>query len=84
MEAIDAMSVDDKNGKAEKRAARKDRQKEKRASTPCNFFFSKSGCRRGDKCIFLHERKEIHPEIDSMDIDKVLVAKLRNTSISVP
>ena len=35
----------------------KDLSKKKRSETPCHFFASEKGCRKGDKCEYLHEAK---------------------------
>lgn len=39
----------------EKKERRWARRKAKNKNIPCRFFHSKRGCRKGDKCIFLHE-----------------------------
>ena len=60
------------------RESRRQRRKEKNKEIPCRFYHSKFGCRRGNRCMFLHdddnpsqnsngERKEIHTS--SMEIE---------------
>ena len=39
-----------------KKAARKKRQKQKRALIPCKFYTTKDGCRHCEKCMFLHSK----------------------------
>ena len=42
----------------EKKKVRKVRQKKARANVPCTFFKTEQGCRRGDRCDFLHATSE--------------------------
>ena len=37
-----------------KKRDRKERKRRANATIPCRFYHSKSGCWRGDKCMFLH------------------------------
>jgi len=77
-----------------KKARQFDRKKEKYGNIKCKFFATKSGCRRGDKCYFLHEKssnlndsKQLDIDNDkdqSMDIDHELADKLSRVKLSVP
>ena len=82
-----------------KRERQFDRKKEKYGNIKCKFFATKGGCRRGDKCYFLHEKPpnrngskqlEIGNEWkaadndQSMDIDHDLADKLSKVKLSVP
>jgi hypothetical protein len=39
----------------DQRESRRQRRKEKNKEIPCRFYHSKSGCRRGNRCMFLHD-----------------------------
>jgi len=45
----------DRDRDHEKKEKRRARRKAKNKNIPCRFFHSKRGCRKGDKCMFLHD-----------------------------
>ena len=82
-----------------KKARQFDRKKEKYGNIKCKIFATKSGCRRGDKCYFLHERSsnlndskqldigndwKAEDNDQSMDINHELADKLSRVKLSVP
>ena len=44
------MAVDD-----DRKQIRRQRRQEKNKTIPCRYFHTKRGCRRGDRCMFLHD-----------------------------
>ena len=61
----------------ERKAKRRELQKQKRATIPCRYFGSKEGCWRGEKCMFLHEKGD--------EVMKGLVDDMeRKAKVSVP
>jgi len=66
-----------------KKAARKKRQKENRASTPCTFFLS-SYCRRGDTCMFLHDSSTKTKSTQQEDQLEMITTQMNKAHVSVP
>eukprot|EP00521_Asterionellopsis_glacialis_P006494 CAMPEP_0195282004 /NCGR_PEP_ID=MMETSP0707-20130614/1078_1 /TAXON_ID=33640 /ORGANISM="Asterionellopsis glacialis, Strain CCMP134" /LENGTH=296 /DNA_ID=CAMNT_0040340953 /DNA_START=24 /DNA_END=914 /DNA_ORIENTATION=- len=63
----------------EKKLRRRERQKAKRACTPCKFYEDEGGCRRGDSCMFLHDKSRLDADMDD------LASQMKNkASITLP
>mmetsp|Transcript_13126 Transcript_13126/g.18579 ORF Transcript_13126/g.18579 Transcript_13126/m.18579 type:complete len:287 (-) Transcript_13126:100-960(-) len=63
----------------EKKQRRRERQKAKRACTPCKFYESEGGCRKGDSCMFLHDEARM-----DVDMDDLATQMKNKASITVP
>lgn len=69
------MQVDNTTRDA-KKAKRREKQKQRRATIPCRYFLSKEGCWRGDSCVFLHEKVKDVEMVDGLVNDMQQKAKV--------